>query len=91
MSAIQVRIDEKTKKSANKVLSEIGLDMSSAIKLYLKQIVLQKGIPFPLVTENGFTIQEESEIIKAAEQVRDGRNISKSMSPKQALKHLDLL
>ena len=66
MSTIQIRIDEKTKRSAKKVLDELGLDMSSAIKLYLKQISVKKGIPFPLVTENGFTPAEEAEILRSS-------------------------
>ena len=49
MATIQIRIDEKTKKSAKKVLDEIGIDMSSAIKVYLKQIVIHQNIPFKFI------------------------------------------
>ncbi len=70
MSTIQVRIDEKTKKSANKVFDQLGVDMSSAIKIYLKQVVIYQGIPFRLLTENGFTLEQEEEINKAAEEAR---------------------
>lgn len=76
MSTIQIRIDEKTKKSAKKVLDKIGLDMSSAIKVYLKQIVISQAIPFPLLTENGLTIQQEQEILKASEEAKRGINVS---------------
>ena len=41
------------------MLERIGLDMSSAIKLYLHQIVITQGIPFPLRTANGFTVEQE--------------------------------
>lgn len=64
MQTIQIRIDEKTKQSANKVLEKLGLDMSSAVKLYLRQISRTKGIPFPVVTENGFTITQERKMIE---------------------------
>lgn len=46
MSHIQIRIDKKEKEEARRVLEELGLDMSSAIKLFLKQVVIQKGLPF---------------------------------------------
>ena len=71
MSHIQIRIDEKTKKSAKKVLDQIGLDMTSAITVYLKQIVVHQGIPFPLLTENGLTVEEEKRIIEAAKDDSD--------------------
>lgn len=88
MSHIQVRIDEKTKKSAKKVLDKLGVDMSSAIKIYLKQIVINNGIPFKLVTENGLTPQDELEIIKASDEAKKGKNVSKAMSPKEAIDYL---
>lgn len=76
MTTIQVRIDEKTKKSAKKVLDSIGMDMSSAVKVYLKQIVITQSLPFPLLTENGLTIQQEREILKASEEAKKGINVS---------------
>lgn len=75
MPTIQVRIDGKTKKSAKKVLNKIGMDMSSAVKVYMKQIVITQGLPFQLLTENGLTIQQEQEILKASEEAKQGKNI----------------
>jgi len=76
MSTLQVRIDGETKKSAKKVLDKIGMDMSSAVKVYFKQIVITQGIPFQLLTENGLTIQQEQEILKASEEAKRGINVS---------------
>lgn len=75
MSTLQVRIDENTKKSAKKVLDKIGMDMSSAVKVYFKQIVITQGLPFPLLTENGLTVQQEKEILKASEEAKRGVNV----------------
>ncbi|MBT3704762.1 type II toxin-antitoxin system RelB/DinJ family antitoxin [Candidatus Peregrinibacteria bacterium] len=75
MTTIQIRIDEETKKSAQKVLNELGLDMSTAIKAFFRQVVLKKGIPFRIVTENGLTLEEEDSIIEAALEAKRGKNI----------------
>lgn len=91
MSYIQLRIDEKTKKSAKKVLDKIGIDMSSAIKVYLKQIVITEGIPFPLLTENGLTPYQEKEILKASEEAKAGKNVTKAMSTKESIDYLNSL
>ena len=64
MNTLQIRIDEKTKREAKRVLDKLGLDMSSAIKLYLRQISRIQGIPFPLITENGFTSKQEEQLLK---------------------------
>lgn len=75
MTTIQIRIDEKTKKVAQKILNNLGFDMSSAVKAYFRQIILKKGIPFRIITENGLTPEEEEEILKAAEEAKQGKNI----------------
>ena len=87
MTTIQIRIDEKTKNSAKKIFDKIGCDMSTAIKLYLKQVAKVKGIPF-MLTENGLTLQQEYEIIKASNEARQGKNISKPMTPEEFIKYL---
>lgn len=88
MSFIQLRIDDETKRSAKAVLDKLGVDMSSAIKVYLKQIVINKGIPFKLVTENGLTPAEELDILEASEEAKKGENVTKAMSPKEAVDYL---
>ncbi len=46
MTTVNVRIEEKTKKAASKALAGIGLDLSSGIKIFLNQVVTEKGLPF---------------------------------------------
>lgn len=48
MSQIAVRVDDDLKKEATAIFNELGLDMSTAVKLFLKQSVLTKSIPFKL-------------------------------------------
>ena len=45
-SAINIQVDSNIKKEATMVLSELGLSMSSAINLFLKQVVKKNGLPF---------------------------------------------
>ena len=42
----QVRIDSDVKKQATDLFQTLGLDMSSAINLFLHQCILRGGIPF---------------------------------------------
>ena len=45
---INVRTDSELKIKAQSVLSDLGLDMSTAINIYLNQIVYQSAIPFEI-------------------------------------------
>ena len=51
MSQIAVRVDDDLKKEATAIFNELGLDMSTAVKLFLKQSVLTKSIPFKLALD----------------------------------------
>lgn len=43
---INVRVEEKTKEEVERVLDRLGINMSTAIDLYLNQIKLKQGLPF---------------------------------------------
>ncbi|GHU82593.1 XRE family transcriptional regulator [Clostridia bacterium] len=47
-SSIYTRVEPAVKEQAEQVLSQLGIPMSNAINLFLRQIVLQKGIPFEM-------------------------------------------
>ena len=43
---IQIRIEESTKKQAVELLEGLGLNLSDAVNMFLRQVILQRGIPF---------------------------------------------
>lgn len=43
MAQINVRIDDDLKKESIRILDSLGLDLTSAVKMFLKQVVLQEG------------------------------------------------
>jgi DNA-damage-inducible protein J len=45
---INIRTDSELKTNAQSVLAELGLDMSTAINIFLKQIVNRQAIPFEI-------------------------------------------
>lgn len=91
MTTLQIRIDEKIKKDAKLVLDSMGLDMSSAIKIYLKQVVLTQSIPFPILTENGLTVKEELRLLKAFDEAKRGVNVTTVKNKKELKEYLNSL
>lgn len=51
-AVIQVRIDEELKNQATKVYDQLGLDLSSAVRIFLKKSVAVNGIPFEMRNES---------------------------------------
>ena len=50
-SNINIRIDDKLKKEAEKLCNDLGINMSSAINVFLKQSVREQKIPFEIRKE----------------------------------------
>lgn len=71
-----MRLPKKLKEDAEAVFEEIGLDMPTAFRAFLKASVRRKGMPFPLQTvdENGFTPEESAEIMQAYRDSFDPKN-----------------
>ena len=42
----QIRIEKQLKEQANALFANLGLDMSSAVTIFLRQCVLRGGLPF---------------------------------------------
>lgn len=66
----QIRIDEHVKKEASELFGLLGLDMSSAINMFLNQCVLRGGIPFSVEVPNYST--------KVLDAMNEAKRISKN-------------
>ncbi len=84
----QVRIDEELKKQSMELFAQLGIDMSSAMNMFLKQCVMRGGLPFAVEIP-----QYRSEVLEAME---EARRISKDPNTKryssfaEALEDLDV-
>ena len=47
-SLIQFRIDQNFKQEAEEICEQLGTDLPTVLRMCLKQMVLQRGIPFPV-------------------------------------------
>jgi len=82
---LNVRIDADLKKQSEEIFSELGLNMSTALTVFLRQTVRSRGIPF----EMRLNIPNE-ETLAAIQDVNLGRNMSRQFhSVKELMEDLD--
>lgn len=66
-SLIQVRVDDRLKHDAETLFSSMGIDMPSAIRMFLKQSLIQNSIPFAIkgtgTVRKIYTIEEIKDIV----------------------------
>lgn len=47
-SLVQVRIDDELKSQATAIYDALGMDLSTAVRIFLKRSVMMGGIPFSM-------------------------------------------
>ena len=72
---IRFRENSEIKKRATAIINSMGLDLSSALRMFLRQVVKKKTIPFRM--ESGYTAQGEQEILSALEEHAKDRKAGK--------------
>lgn len=82
--AINIKIDPKTKKAAQRVAEDLGFSLSSLVKAYLRDLIKTKTIHFSRAEEpSEYLIQM---LKKSEEDVKAGR-IIEFLDPKDAIRH----
>lgn len=50
-TSINIHVDSEVKSQAQEIFTSLGLDMDTAIDIFLRQAIRQHGIPFAVTTE----------------------------------------
>lgn len=70
---LHIRIEPIVKQKAEETLNELGLSIADAINVFLKQVILNDGIPFEIRKP-----KFNKETIEAIEDAKKGKNLSKT-------------
>ena len=87
---LQVRMDRSLKEEAEEVFAAMGLDTTTAVRIFFTKVARTRSIPFRLNAEPEFTPEQEARILEAWEESKDPANLSGPFSSAAELfKHLD--
>ena len=70
MANLNIRIDDNLKREAELLFDDLGVSLSAAMTIFLKQAIRQNGFPFQI------TRNYNRETMEAMEDVRLGRNLN---------------
>ena len=59
-SNIYTRVEPEIKEQAEKILTQLGIPMSNAITIFLRQVVMHKGIPFDMKLPQNIPVSLEA-------------------------------
>ena len=82
---MNIRMDSEIKRQAEKLFSEFGLNMTSAINLFLRQAIRNQSIPFEISLN-----VPNSETRKAIDDTKNRKNLSRPFhSVEELMEDLD--
>lgn len=63
-SSMNIRMDSGIKKQAQELFAALGLDMSTAVNIFLRQAIQRQGLPFEVVLRepNSETLEARAEV-----------------------------
>lgn len=75
-TALNIKVNAKNKKEATKILADLGLNMTTAVNMFLAQVVKTDGIPFEI--RNPKPSKELIEALEEGEKILSGEIKTKS-------------
>jgi len=79
---LHVRIDPNIKISAETTLKQLGLSTADAINIFLRQVIIKGGLPFPVKLQkpNAETIATMEEAVKISKTGKSFSNVNDLMN-----------
>ncbi len=75
MTQISIRLDDNLKKQADSLLEELGLNMTTAVNIFLRQVIRHGGIPFE-ITADPFYNPENMRVLRKSIQDAEAGNVA---------------
>lgn len=72
-NTLHIRVEPDVKMKAEETLNDLGLSITEAVNVFLNQVILHDGIPFKIEKP-----KYNKETIQAMEDVKSGKNLSKT-------------
>ena len=68
-TSMNIRMDSEVKKQAQELFAQFGLDMTTAVNMFLRQSIRQRGIPFALQLDPFYSEANQERLLRAAERM----------------------
>lgn len=86
---LQTRVDADTKREAEELFASLGLDTTTAIRLFLKQSINQQKIPFEIVPPQEAFSEQTLAAIEEAKRISTDPAVKSYSSAKELLADCD--
>jgi len=79
MANLQVKIDDSLRDNAQAIAASMGLDLASAVRVFLTQMVRENGFPFQPKADPFYCPKNQAALAESITQLNAGKTIAKTM------------
>lgn len=76
---ITIRTNKQLKQQAEKVFKDLGLNMTTAMTIFMKAVVREGGIPFELKTDPFYSAENLKHLNASIKELEQGRGIMREL------------
>jgi DNA-damage-inducible protein J len=77
MAQVNIRMDDYLKEKADDLFEELGLNMTTAVNIFVRQVIRQGGIPFEITTKmDPFYSESNMRILRQSIKDADDRKLT---------------
>jgi len=79
MTNLQIRVDDALKHQAQQVANNLGMDLTTAVRVFLKQMVNSNGLPFKPEVDPFYSASNMAALKQSIASLRSGKVVVKDL------------
>ncbi len=87
MATLQIRIDDDLRGEAAAVAQGMGIDLSSAIRMFLTQMVKENGLPFRPTNDPFYSAGNMAALRRSMTQLENGETVTRTLADLEAMEN----
>ena len=86
-TTLSVRLDDEIKRRFDCICSDIGMNASVAVNMFVRAVLREKGIPFSLKGSDDpfYSAKNQEELEKSIAQLNAGQTVTKTLAELEAM------
>jgi DNA-damage-inducible protein J len=85
MANVQVRVDESLRAQAQAVAAGMGLDLASAVRMFLAQMVRENRLPFQPSGDPFYSVENQAALAQSIAALNAGKMVVKSIEELESM------
>ena len=85
MANVQVKVDDHLRDTAQAVAASMGLDLASAVRIFLTQMVRENGLPFKPTGDPFYSERNMAALDKSIAQLNAGQTVAKTLDELESM------